>query len=560
MNMLKPLGRFTVGSLSALALLGALECGSVALAQAPAARSDAPAGVKKTYTKNTVFNLPVHMDERTRAALERVCLYVKSGNADWVRQESAAPSLPHFTYRVPHDGEYWFSLVTIDKSGRAAPADVATEPPALRVVVDTKTPVIDVQRWSGADGENCLRCTIIDTNPDPASIKGLVRAASGEKVLLRYADQPGVFKLAGHDVAGGTAVLIAADLAGNTITRELRLSELIPSPVQAAQALTPPRIENKGELKIDTKAADTKATDTKVEVRSLPAPVISEGPLLPLLPPGPLPAIAEPSVPLPPLPPALPSTLAAASNPSPRKTPAAERSTPPAAPTRPSEPKRQPETTRPDAAAKQMINSTHAVVDYRVDQVGPSGIGKVEVYLTPDDGQTWQKVCEDKDRRSPVEFDLPGEGVFGIRLAITNGNGFGGVAPQRGDSPTCTIEVDATTPFVQLRPIEPAVTGGALEIHWQASDRNLGGEPVSLFYRTKSDGPWQVIAKNLKNDGTYRWNFPRDGAAQFFVKIEVADLSGNLARAESANPIVLDTTEPRGTVVNVSGVSGRAGN
>ena len=57
-------------------------------------------------------------------------------------------------------------------------------------------------------------------------------------------------------------------------------------------------------------------------------------------------------------------------------------------------------------------------------------MGKVEVYLTGDGGLNWQRLQEDPDRRSPAEIDLPGEGLFGIRLVITNGNGFGGTPPR----------------------------------------------------------------------------------------------------------------------------------
>src|SRR5206468_6036978 len=132
--------------------------------------------------------------------------------------------------------------------------------------------------------------------------------------------------------------------------------------------------------------------------------------------------------------------------------------------------------------------TTHASVEYRIDQVGPSGVGKVEVYMTADQGQSWQRLREDIDRKSPADIDLPGDGLFGIRLAITNGNGFGGTPPKMGDAPHCWIEVDTTPPFVQLRPTEIVPQGGALDIRWTASDQNLGAEPVSLFFRTRADG------------------------------------------------------------------------
>jgi hypothetical protein len=178
----------------------------------------------------------------------------------------------------------------------------------------------------------------------------------------------------------------------------------------------------------------------------------------------------------------------------------------------------------------------------------------VEIYVTHDHGNTWRRVGEDTDRQSPAEIDLPGEGLFGVRLAITNGNGFGGTAPVRGDQPQCWIEVDTTAPFVQLRPTEVVPNGGALDIRWSASDLNLGAECVSLFFRIGTDAPWQPIARGLKNDGLHRWAFPRDIGSKFLFKVEVVDQAGNIARAESLAPVVLDMAEPHASVLGVSAI------
>src|SRR5262245_20897625 len=101
--------RWTVRSLRAAALTTTIAGGSAAFAQyhaAPAANQASPAAAtKKTFTKNTTFNLPIQMEERVRATLREVQLYVKTGASDWVRQETVSPYTPHFTYRVPQDGE-----------------------------------------------------------------------------------------------------------------------------------------------------------------------------------------------------------------------------------------------------------------------------------------------------------------------------------------------------------------------------------------------------------------------------------------------------------------------
>ena len=203
------LRRFTVRALGLLVLVSAMVLGGKALGQNPQ-----PQLPKITYTKNTIFHLPVQMEERTRASLREVCLYVKSGSADWVRQETGSPTMSHFSYKVPHDGEYWFSLVTIDKAGRMTPADVSQEPPGLRVMVDTQAPVIDVQPWTSPEGDFCLRCQIQDANPDPNSLKAVYRDQMGEHGLDAIPGNPNVFKIVGRELLNQPLRIIAADLCG----------------------------------------------------------------------------------------------------------------------------------------------------------------------------------------------------------------------------------------------------------------------------------------------------------------------------------------------------------
>ena len=525
MNLLEPLGRWTVRGL----MLAAAATGTVhaVAAQGPPAAARAQAALPKhIFTKTSEFKLPIQMDEKTRAHLDRVCLYVKCGNADWVRQEIGPASMPYFLYRVPQDGEYWFTLTTIDKAGNMSPRDVSQEPPSLRVIVDTKAPLLDVQPWLSVDGEQCLRVNVIDANPDPAALRAVAKLAGGDRPLVPYPGQPGVFKAAGQEMLSATIVVSASDLSGNQATRDVHLRDVLASvaPVPPLPAPAPPTVA----AKVDLPPAP------KVE---LPVPPMNLS--FPEAPPVILPAAPPPPLPMPMPMPAANQVLPMTSNLRPELLPLPR--------------------SKPAATNKQIINTTRASLDYRIDQVGPSGVGKVDVYMTADQGQTWQRLGEDADRRSPVEFDLPGEGSFGICLAITNGNGFGGTPPQRGDAPVCTIEVDTSAPFVQLRPIEPVVVGGSLDIRWQTTDKNLGPEPVSLYYRGRSDGPWQVIARGLKNDGVHRWAFPRDAGAQFFVKIEVTDQAGNSARVETPNPVVLDMTEPRATVLGVTGMNSRPG-
>ncbi len=122
----------------------------------------------------------------------------------------------------------------------------------------------------------------------------------------------------------------------------------------------------------------------------------------------------------------------------------------------------------------------------------------------------------------------------------------------------CTIEVDTTPPFVQLRSAEFMPGNGEFEIRWNATDKNLGPTPINLFYRTRPESPWQPVARNLKNDGIYRWAFPRDSSSQLFFMVQATDQAGNTAQDVTRQPILIDTSEPRATVLGVTGAGSKA--
>jgi len=199
-----------------------------------------------------------------------------------------------------------------------------------------------------------------------------------------------------------------------------------------------------------------------------------------------------------------------------------------------------------------LVNSTDITLDYRVERVGPSGIGKVDIWITHDQGNSWRRLAEESPRKSPFPVALPGEGLFGLRLVASNGNGFGGNPPRPGDDAHFWVEVDTTSPLVQLGNIDPNSEGGNLVICWNAQDRNLNGNPITLWCRGDGDSTWQLIARNLKNTGQHRWQFPRDKGDRFYLRVEACDEAGNKCHAETPTPIVLDMIEPQLILIGVA--------
>jgi hypothetical protein len=428
-----------------------------------AVQAQAPAGPtpRKVYTRKTTFNLPVHIEERERSNLNEVRLYVKSSlSGPWTPAKSAPPTQASFTYQVPQDGEYWFSVATLDKAGRQSPPDVSREAPGLIVVVDTQKPEINLKKISLVSGEPYIQCEIRDANLDPTKVKVEYQAADQTwEPLEPLPDQPGIYRFPNAEQFRGVVRASATDRAGNTGHQEVNFQAN--EPVVAAPVIPP--------------------TPAPIETRVEKAPTAS---------------VADLSVP-----------------------------------------------------AHQIINNTHATLAYQVEQQGPNAIGRVEVWMTRDKSQSWQFLCEDPDRRSPVDIDLPGDGLYGLTLVLTSA-GAASVPPAPGETPDWWVEVHTSKPAAQILGVRNEA--GTLVITWTAGDNFLKPEPIDLYYATHQGGPWFPIARGLKNDGLYRWAMPPGATGEVYVRMEVSDRAGNVTDCQTFQPLVLDQARPRAKVIGLA--------
>ena len=173
--------------------------------------------------------------------------------------------------------------------------------------------------------------------------------------------------------------------------------------------------------------------------------------------------------------------------------------------------------------------------------------------MTRDEGQTWERLCEDPDHKSPVDIDLPGDGVYGLVLVVCSGSGTCSPIPARGDPPDYRVEVDTTGPAAQLTGVRPGsgADAGTIAITWTASDKNLKTEPIDLEYANRADGPWMPIAKGIRNDGSYRWNAPRDLTGEIYVRLSASDEAGNTTTCVAPQPLVLDRSCPKGRILGL---------
>jgi hypothetical protein len=211
----------------------------------------------------------------------------------------------------------------------------------------------------------------------------------------------------------------------------------------------------------------------------------------------------------------------------------------------------------PPGERPRMVNSLCFDLEYDLDSVGPSGIGRVELWGTRDGGRTWRNFTATSDSHGPLRVKVDEEGVYGFRTVVTNGVGIGGKPPKSGDMPDIWIGVDVTKPVARIVSAEQGVESeaGRLIISWQADDKLLAARPVTLSFSQSATGPWTPIAAGLENTGRYAWSIDQRAPPQLYLRLEVRDEAGNVAVHETAKPVIIDQSRPTARLRGVRPVS-----
>src|SRR6185436_13460988 len=115
----------------------------------------------------------------------------------------------------------------------------------------------------------------------------------------------------------------------------------------------------------------------------------------------------------------------------------------------------------------------------------------------------------------------PVEGIYGFKVVLQSGAGLSRETPKPGDAPDLRLDVDVTAPVVKIyEPAPDPAQKDTMILKWQAVDRNLATDPITLEWSDSSKGPWFPIAsadgigsstgvaRRLPNTGSYAWKLP----------------------------------------------------
>jgi hypothetical protein len=493
-------------------------------------------GAGDTYFINQQqIRIPITVDPARRPEIKEIHLFVSADEGrTWQPQAVASPDQDAFSFIAPRDGVYWFSVAVVNPQNKREPPDPYHAPPSQKIVIDTLKPVLRVKAAERQGDEAVVSWEMQEDYPDLATLKVEYRpagATGGPWVAV-----PLTPALCGQArfrpvVPGPLSVRVQVqDLAGNFSTAEGEVSAAANGSTQLAAAppaapvspvagsFVPPAAD------VPPAAAPTPVSRT--EVRSMPEPA------------------------------ATPAAPAGAGFDAGRLVASSEQ---PANPVAAGSAAVSPRPVRGALPALLITNNRQLAIDYEVTKVGPSGIGRVELWLTHDDGKSWEKFAETAELKPPLRVELPAEGQYGFRLVLQSRAGRSQPAPVAGTPPELRVELDTTPPTAQLyRPEPDPKQADALILSWSATDRNLAPSPVTLQWAERPGQEWQTIVESHPNDGRYTWKLPPNVPYLVYLRLITHDTAGNSSVAETPEPVCIDLKEPEGRILGISGSVRRA--
>lgn len=503
------------------------------------------------------LEIPIRVNDARRGEIRELELHVSTDmGRTWTLIGRANPNDKAFPFNAKADGLYWFAVCAVDKNNRREPEDMATAPPALKVLIDTAHPALQIVAIDRVGEEVQVAWECSDSQADPNSLRLEYRPAGTEPTAV-WTPVPVANQLNGtyrfRPVHGGAITLRMqiTDSAGApaTVVKDVPAAAVAAAPPPVTTVYQNPPPAPAPIMTPPTPAIQQTTSVAPPPVAPLPAMpnAVSAPPPMPEAPPA-MPAASNPIAP--PTPPAMeaPATppalapLRSTNEPAPRPTGPTELAPPPSAPAAHGSP-----------TDVQHVRDRQVAIDFDVDRKGPSGVKKIEVYVTQDDGQTWYKYSETANTTPPLQLDLPPrDGLYGFCMVLWSGVGQSEGPPRAGDAPHFKLLVDRTLPQVSLfEPVLDSNQPNALLVRYKAADANLVPGSVSLYWKGRPDQPWQPLAAGSPRPSAQfagvqecSWTLPPDVPNSVYLRVTARDQAGNVGEFVTRDPVTVDLNKP----------------
>ena len=194
-----------------------------------------------------------------------------------------------------------------------------------------------------------------------------------------------------------------------------------------------------------------------------------------------------------------------------------------------------------------IVSTDTLPISYNAKDNGAAGLKQIELYYTIDEGKTWEFYGVDPDLKSPFEFKVKKDGLYGFFTVATDKAGNTEPNPAPGALPHVSVIVDSKGP--QVKVIAP--NGGDLfnvtdkqQIRWFASDKNLGPNPITLQYSIDGGKNWRDIQSKIPNTGEYQWTPPKESTLDCRVQVVAIDMADNIT-VKASPGFIIDGIAPK---------------
>ncbi len=554
------------------------------------------------YSQERKVEIPVDLKNENKSIRE-VILFVSSDEREhWINASRGDGNVQSLFYEAPQDGLYYFSMMVIKNNGERSPADENGLDTGIRILVDTIQPKLAIRNDHIEGNSLVFDFAIEEKNPDFSSFRLEYRDAKGKWSPIRYEAKVHNSRVAIREFRklNLTAIRIHfKDLVGNETTtiKEIKTDTIVKdqannseltkvnnsepavpggdmlpafptalplNPMNGTTNGTPTRSWTPmGNNPNITNNANTSKNSANSGGESSPLRELNPNPSLSQNLPPDMQIVAQTGVP----------KESQSDEPGIRISGYNDSL---------NQDQKENIDNEKKLAPLQLISVTKFNLGFEVKSVGPSGVRQAQLWVTRDDGKNW-KLWKTYDRpESAIEVDLAAkgstnvEGVYGFKIVLVNGAGISGGAPKANELPEMRVEVDVTSPEIKLyNPILDPKAKDTLILRWQAFDRHMSSEPITLEWSERKDGPWISILENsesvesstevsrtvqngskrLHNLGSYHWKLPKKIPAQVYLRITAIDRPGNEAVAVTPKPVLVDLAKPEASIHGILGTS-----
>lgn len=490
-------------------------------------------------TNNQSFRIPFEVDQtRSDLAAGTAVLFVSQDGGPFEKVLQIPATSGGFPFTAPADGLYAFAVRVTDAAGQVINSNGPLQA-EIEVLVDTLAPRLSLQLAESGPGQVTLRW-----QSDSPVTPGSVRLEYAEGTDGRWVPIDAAVEATGAvtlDVSPGTSISVRGfltDLAGN---EGQAVSQLVLTPVQRsisqnpAAGMTVPQqltssVEPHGNsatsLGPDPFATSPQPKNSGVANQQQAHPTIGQ-------------------------------RNQSAANSVAQLHPQAERGTGPQHPTgtqqfMPMIRSASSNQTDYSGLATRTVRSRLFEIAYQLEDVGPSGVSEVELFVTENNGQQWFRYGKDVDTRSPFQVDARGEGTFGFAVRVKNGVGFSDPPPQPGEAPEIVVTVDETAPVIRFGTPQVIATGqGQVVMNWQIIEKNAAESSVRLEYATDPAGPWTPLFDWQADQNGYQMPIPPNGSPALYFRLLARDKAGNVATAQTPTAVIIDQQRPRARLLSV---------